>query len=177
MTKDKKSATADKSLKGEKKPVKKEITEKVTEAAPEEIKEIIPEVTEKVTETVQDEKAEVTEETTATAPEEVKEIIPEVTEEVTETVQDEKAEVTDKVTESDQEGKTTKTNYIELMDETLSKLEEKKLRKKMQLYFETNPHVNVFYLTADETPFYSKEDARKHQKSIGIEKEVITINR
>jgi hypothetical protein len=57
------------------------------------------------------------------------------------------------------------------------KLKLKKLRDKMQPYFDTNPYVEVFYVTSDETPFYNNEDAKSHQKSIDAEKEVITINK
>ncbi len=51
------------------------------------------------------------------------------------------------------------------------------LRKSMQPYFDSNPDVDKFHITSDEMPFYSIEDARRHQNSILPSSEIITVNR
>lgn len=51
------------------------------------------------------------------------------------------------------------------------------LREKLQPYFDANPKTDVFYVASDGQPFYEKQWAREHQKSLDPKKEVFTVNR
>ncbi len=103
----------------------------------------------------------------ATVQEETKE---HVTEETQEQVQEETKE---QVTEETQEQVQEETKEQTKLQEKTTK----QVRETMQPYFDSNPHINVFHVASDNMPFYSKEDAKMHQKALDKEKEVLTINR
>lgn len=51
------------------------------------------------------------------------------------------------------------------------------LREAFQKYFDSYPNCEVLYITSDGTPFFEKQWAKEHQKTLDPTIEVSTVKR
>ena len=52
-----------------------------------------------------------------------------------------------------------------------------KLREEMEPYFDAHPGIDAFYLATDGQPFYEKQWAKEHQKTLDPTKDITTVTR
>lgn len=51
------------------------------------------------------------------------------------------------------------------------------LRTELQPYFDSHPGIDSFYVATDGQPFYEKQWAKEHQKTIDPAKDITTVTR